>query len=120
MMVTVRNARKPWRSRRAKTSRASADEGGVEGIGLERFLLSDGLRLPLIRHGTVGDAPRLGMGILTQAAEPVDEQEQLDVTQIADSANPPVVEHALRLRTDAGDDGDGQRIEKLLNLRGLD
>src|SRR3989442_1253755 len=96
---------------------ALEDERGVERIDLERLLLPDGLRLPLVRDRTVGDAPCLGLENLAPAAEPVDELERLDAAQVTDGANTPLVGQTLRLGTDARNDPDGQRTEELLGLR---
>ena len=49
------------------------------------------------------------------AAEPLDEAVPLDSTQLADRANALLMEELLRLRTDAGDDPDGQAVEEFLN-----
>src|SRR5712691_1752205 len=76
--------------------RALENERRVEGVVLERLLLADGLRLPLVRHRALRDPPRLGVEVLTPAAEPVDELEEPEVAELTDGVNAAIVEQQLR------------------------
>src|SRR5262245_52868781 len=66
---------------------ALEDEGGVQRVHLERLLLADRLRLPLVRDGAVGKTAGLRVEILAPAAEPLRQLSHLDGGEVADGAD---------------------------------
>src|SRR5437899_7391362 len=54
------------------------DEVGVERIDLERLLLADRFRLPLVRDRALGQAARFVREVLASPPEPLDEPLRLD------------------------------------------
>src|SRR5512132_3059365 len=91
---------------------ALRDEGGVERVHLEGLLLADRFRLPLVGDRAVRESARLGVEILAPAAEPFGELVTLERAEVANGANAPPIELGLRLRADAGDDANAQRVEE--------
>src|SRR5262249_38641753 len=95
---------------------ALEDEAGIERVDLERLLFADGLRLPLVRDLALRDAARFRVQPLAPAAEPFDENGELEVAQLLDRANPLLVEKPLRLGTDPGNSTDRQSVEEALDV----
>src|SRR5207237_9922096 len=100
-------AREAYEDLAGEGPHALEDEDLVQRVHLERLLLADRLRLPLVGDGALGEPVRLGVEVLAAAAAPLRELGDLESAQVAARATVPLV--ALDFRPRTGDRANATR-----------